>query len=149
MKKILILLLLFTSCGYQPIYKVDQKNNNFKIGELELSGNINLSKKIFLSLPITIDKNDKSLNELKLDTTKNILETSKNSKGQVDSYKTLIKVKLILLDSNNQILKEKFFTKDFSYNIKDNKFRFKEYQIEIENNLVNEIVKDILIYLNV
>tara|TARA_B110000008_G_C16784675_1_gene490159 strand:+ start:171 stop:620 length:450 start_codon:yes stop_codon:yes gene_type:complete len=149
MKKILILLLLFTSCGYQPIYKVDQKNNNFKIGGVKLSGNNNLSKKIFLNLPITINKNDKSLNELKLDTTKNILETSKNSKGQVDSYKTSIKVKLILLDNNNQILKEKFFTKDFSYNIKDNKFKFKEYQIEIENNLVNEIVRDILIYLNV
>lgn len=149
MKKILILLLLISaSCGYQPIYKVNQDNNSFKIKEIVLSGNENLGKKIFSSLPLKIEKNNSLLNKLKLETTKEILETSKNSKGQVDSYRTSLRVKIILLDNNNQIKKQKILTKDFSYNIKDNKFKFREYQIEIETNLIREIVKDLIIFFN-
>ena len=45
MKKILILILfLINSCGYQPIYKVDQKLNNKLIKEVEFFGNEKINK---------------------------------------------------------------------------------------------------------
>jgi hypothetical protein len=47
MKKIFILfLLIITSCGYQPIYKINQNIDTLKIKEIKLSGDKTLSEKI-------------------------------------------------------------------------------------------------------
>jgi hypothetical protein len=148
MKKIFIILFfIIASCGYQPLYKIEDGKNKLKIREIELTGNKNLSKKISLGLPIEIIKTDETLNKLILQSQKNIIETSKNSKGQVISYKAQISTKLLILDNQDKLLKEKTLIKEFSYNTKENKFKLKEYQIEVENNLINKIVEDINIYL--
>ena len=148
MKKIFIILFfIIASCGYQPLYKIEDGKNKLKIREIELTGNKNLSKKISLGLPIEIIKTDETLNKLILQSQKNIIETSKNSKGQVISYKAQISTKLLILDNQDKLLKEKTLIKEFSYNTKEDKFKLKEYQIEVENNLINKIVEDINIYL--
>ena len=132
MKKIFIILFfIIASCGYQPLYKIEDGKNKLKIREIELTGNKNLSKKISLGLPIEIIKTDETLNKLILQSQKNIIETSKNSKGQVISYKAQISTKLLILDNQDKLLKEKTLIKEFSYNTKENKFKLKEYQIEV------------------
>ena len=148
MKKILILLFfIVTSCGYQPIYKIDKNKIEIKIGKVEFIGNKELGKDIYSSLGIKTITNNKSLEKLILDSKKNIVETSKNSKGQIISYQTYISVKLSFFDIDNNLTREKTFLKDFSYNVQENKFKFKEYQANIENNLKNKIIEDINIYL--
>jgi len=148
MKKILILFFfIVTSCGYQPIYKVDKNKIEIKIGKVEFIGNKELGKDIYSSLGIKTITNNKSLEKLILDSKKNIVETSKNSKGQIISYQTYISVKLSFFDIDNNLTREKTFLKDFSYNVQENKFKFKEYQANIENNLKNKIIEDINIYL--
>ena len=68
MKKILLLILfLINSCGYQPIYKVDQKLNNKLIKEVEFFGNEKINKKIFSSLPFKISSKNEKLDKLVLD----------------------------------------------------------------------------------
>ena len=76
-----------------------------------------------------------------------INETSKNSKGQVESYRTNIVVKFTI-KNNGQIIKNKNFTKDFAYNNRESKSELLEYQKEIENNILNEIIEEIIIYMN-
>ena len=149
MKKIFILLLLIiTSCGYQPIYKIDQNINTLKIKEIELTGDKTLSEKISKELSIEIIKNNESLNKLGVDSQKNITETSKNSKGQVTSYRTTISTIISIIDGDGNIVRKKNVSKQFSYNVLTNKFKLKEYQEEIENNLINQIIRDINIFLN-
>ena len=149
MNKIFILLLLIiTSCGYQPIYKIDQNINTLKIKEIELTGDKTLSEKISKELSIEIIKNNESLNKLGVDSQKNITETSKNSKGQVTSYRTTISTIISIIDGNDNLVRKKDVTKQFSYNVLANKFKLKEYQEEIENNLINQIIRDINIFLN-
>ena len=149
MKKIFILLLLIiTSCGYQPIYKIDQNINTLKIKEIELTGDKILSEKISKKLSIEIIKNNESLNKLDIDSQKNVAETSKNSKGQVTSYRTTISTIISIIDGNDNLVRKKDVTKQFSYNVLANKFKLKEYQEEIENNLINQIIRDINIFLN-
>jgi len=149
MKKIFILLLLIiTSCGYQPIYKIDQNINTLKIKEIELTGDKILSEKISKKLSIEIIKNNESLNKLGVDSQKNITETSKNSKGQVTSYRTTISTIISIIDGDGNIIRKKNVSKQFSYNVLTNKFKLKEYQEEIENNLINQIIRDINIFLN-
>jgi hypothetical protein len=147
MKKILLILFfIVTACGYEPLYKTKNEIDKVNISDIEISGDIALGKKILSKLLVKIIK-DKSLNKLILDSNKNIIETSKNSQGQVASYRTTVIVKLSLLDNKNNLIKERTISKDFLYNTIENKFKLKEYQIEVENNLINKIIEDINIYL--
>ena len=148
MKKIFIVfLLILNSCGYQPLYKTDQKIKNLNISEVIYSGEQEINDVIYQKLPIVLVKNDESLNKLSLDSEKEIIITSKNSKGQALSYRTTIKVKILILNSNKDIIDQRIVQKNFSYNSDENKFKFKEYQDKIEENLINGIVDDIIIYL--
>ena len=149
MKKIFILLFfIVTSCGYQPIYKADKNRIEIKVGEVEFIGNKELGREIYSTLGIKTIANNKSLEKLILDSKKNIIETSKNSKGQVISYQIFISVKLSFFDIDNNLSREKTFSKDFSYNVQENKFKFKKHQVDIENNLKNKIIENINIYFN-
>ena len=149
MKKIFILfLLIITSCGYQPIYKIDQIKDTLKVKEIKLSGDKTLSEKISKGLSIKIIKNNESLNKLEVDSQTNITETSKNSKGQVTSYRTTITTIISIIDGNDNLVRKKNISKQFSYNMLSKKFKLKEYQEEIENNLINQIIRDINIFLN-
>ena len=149
MKKIFILFLLFISaCGYQPLYKVDKNFVNQEINEAKILGNTEISKKIIEKLPFTIKKNNELLNKISVESKNNIIETSKNSKGQVTSYRTIITVNFKILSKDDEVLYEKFLKREFSYNSDENKFRFKEYQNKVEQNLINKIVEDIIIDLN-
>jgi len=141
-----VLLFIVASCGYQPLYNTYKEIDKIKISDIKIIGDISLGKKIYSNLALKIVK-DKSLYKLILNNKKNIVVTSKDSKGQVVSYRTTITVQLSFLDNEDNLIKDKTLSKDFLYNTKDNKFKLKEYQIEIENNLINKITEDINIYL--
>ena len=148
MKKIFIVfLLILTSCGYQPLYKTDQNIKSLNISEVIYSGDQKINDVIYQKLPIVLVKNDETLNKLSLESKKEIKITSKNSKGQALSYRTIIKVKILVLNSNGDILDQKIVQKNFSYNADENKFKFKEYQDKIEKNLIDTIVEDVIIHL--
>ena len=148
MKKIFIVfLLILTSCGYQPLYKTDQNIKSLNISEVIYSGDQKINDVIYTKLPFVLVKNDESLNKLSLESKKEIKITSKNSKGQALSYRTIIKVKILVLNSNGDILDQKIVQKNFSYNADENKFKFKEYQDKIEKNLIDTILEDVIIHL--
>ena len=148
MKKIIVVfLLILTSCGYQPLYKTDQNINSLNISEVIFSGEKKINNVIYQKLPIVLVKNDESLNKLSLESKKEIKITSKNSKGQDLYYRTIIKVKILVLNKNGDILDQKIVQKNFSYNADENKFKFKEYQDKIEKNLIDTIIEDVIIHL--
>lgn len=150
MKKILILILLFvSSCGYEPIYKLNQDTKNFEVGKAELKGNKNISKKILSKLPFLVKQNNELLNTLFIESKNSVIETSRNSKGQAETYKTIISVNIELINVNNDVVFKKFIKKEFSYNSDDNKLKFKKNQNEIEKNLINKIIEDIITHLKI
>ena len=51
-------------------------------------------------------------------------------------------------DLKNNTTKEKDFSKELAYNNKANKFELVEYQNSIKTELVNQIIGEIIIYLN-
>ncbi len=147
MKNILLfLILLITSCGYQPIY-LNSNAQNFKFSKILIQGNDEVNKAIFNSISFKEVKTDQSLNELMLDSSYNIIETAKNSKGQVESYRSKIFVSVKIMN-NKETIKERNFFEEFSYNAKKNKFDLVQYQKQIQDNLINNIIRDINIYLN-
>ena len=149
MKNRILFLLLFilTSCGYQPLYS-KKEVKILTINELKLIGNTNINKKVASALPIKVDKNTLLKNKIILENKKTIIETSKNKKGQPDSFKMIIDFKFSFIDNNN-ILNEKFISEEFSYKNKDNKFDLSQYEMNIEQILINKIIEKLIIYMNV
>ena len=147
MKKILLfLILLIASCGYQPIY-LNSNTQNFKFSKILIQGNNKINKAITNSISFEEVETDQSLGTLMLNSAYNIIETAKNSKGQVESYRSKIIVNLKIM-KDNETIKERSFFEEFSYNTKKNKFDLVQYQKQIQNNLIKEVVRDINIYLN-
>ena len=147
MKKIFIFLIfLMTSCGYQPIY-LNSDKQNFKFSKISFEGNDEISKKIVNTISFEEVQTNQSLNELVLKSSYNVIETAKNSKGKVESYRSKILVNLKIMN-NNETIKERNFFEEFSYNTKKNKFDLIEYQKTIQNDLISQVIRDINIYLN-
>ena len=147
MKKILIIVIYFiASCGYQPLY-VDKNSPEIFYNEIQLKGNKDINRKIVSRLSIK-KKNNAELNNLVIESKENIIESSKDAKGLVSTYKTNIELKLTIKNENN-IIDEKLFNKSFSYNNKDNKFDLAQYQAEVRNNIVNKIVEELIVYFKI
>jgi hypothetical protein len=147
MKKIIFLLfIMIAGCGYQPLY-TNQNQDNFVYQKITSNGEKDINEKIINSLKLKEDKNNFSNKILLLDSSSFIQETSKNTKGQVTSYRSNVKVNLII-KKNNKIIKKKDFIKSFNYSNLDNKFNLTKYQSEIKNNLINTILEEIVIYIN-
>ena len=147
MRKIFFIFIFFvSSCGYQPIY-TNKNTDNFIFKKISITGDKKINRKIINTVSLVEDSNDLSKDELYLNSNLSIDETSKNSKGQVTSLRTMIVVNLTV-KNDDKVLKNKIFTKNFSYNNRENKFELVEYQKEVENNIINEIIEEIIFYMN-
>jgi hypothetical protein len=146
-KKLFITILIFlSSCGYQPIY-YEKNNNNYSFNKISYEGDIKINRKIVSVLSFKEKLNDYNYDQLILNSSKDVIETSKNSKGQVTSYRSSIKLKLII-KNKDKIVKEKIFEKEFSYSNLENKYDLTEYQNSVENNLINKIIEELILYIN-
>ena len=149
MKKIFILFLLFVNaCGYQPLYKINNNFNDLKISDVQFRGDIEIGNKVYSKLPFQLIKNDEQLNKLIFESFKEIIETSKNSKGQVTSYRTKISLEVILKSKSDKIINRKKIVKNYSYNTDENKFKFRQFQDKVERDLIEEIIEDIITHFN-
>ncbi len=147
MKKFIIIIFFFISnCGYQPIY-VNQNSSNLIFNKVELIGDKEINRRIVSFISIKEDRSEEKLDDLLLKSEKSVIETSKDSKGRVTTLKTIVKIKLTILNEN-KIIKERMFSEGFSYNNKNNKFDLAKYQDEVKNNLVDKIIEQIDIYLS-
>ena len=147
MKKILIICLFFiANCAYQPIF-LNKNLKNFEFNKIITEGEKRINEQVINSAGIKGNGFDDSLNELLLITTFNVEETSKNSKGQVQSYRSIITINVIIT-KNKKIIKRKKFSDQFSYNKKDNRSELIQYQNEIKENLVDKTLEEIVLFLN-
>tara|TARA_B100000575_G_C22876057_1_gene510844 strand:+ start:202 stop:648 length:447 start_codon:yes stop_codon:yes gene_type:complete len=148
MKKILLtLILILYGCGYQPIY-INKNLNNLEFKEIILKGEKDLNRIIVDSLSLKENKSNLLLNSIQITTDTLVEETSKNSKGQAQTYRTIITTEL-LITNNEEIIKNKIFMEDFSYNSRDNKFELVEYQDEVRDDIIKKIIEEIVIYLSI
>ena len=146
MKIISIVLIIFlTSCGYSPIY-LNNNLENFEFKEIISEGNKDITKTIIGAL--NVKTNNDNENKLLISSSFKTDEVSKNSKGQIELYKSTLSVLINVKDSKNSNIKSKNFSKEFTYSNKDNKFELVEYQNSIQKNLTEIIIGEIIIFLN-
>ena len=146
LKYLLILMFLF-SCGYNPIYQTNQKNN-FKIDTVKYSGDKKINQSIISKIE-KFKKNDaKNIFDLELESFKKENIISKDKKGNASSYKLILEVNMILTDKNNGRIFTKKFLKESAFNSMDNKFELNQYKNNIEKNLVSKIIQDMNLFFN-
>ena len=148
MKKfLLIFMFLLSQCGYQPIF-LNKNLSDMEFYKITHKGDTEINRKVLESLSFKENKLKDTLNSLLINSSFEIVETSKNSKGQVESYKSKIVLNLII-SNKKDIITNKNFVKEFSYNAKDNKFELVRYQNEIKDNLIYKIIEDIILYMSI
>ena len=139
--------IFFTGCGFKPMYSKNT-SNNYYFKQIELIGNKALNQKLINSSILIEDKSIQNNNKLIIESKLIILETSKNTEGLVKTYRSILDLNLTFLD-NEKIIKKKNFSRSSSYPNKDNRFELLEYQDTVEKNLMDEILKDLIIFLNI
>ena len=144
-KKIILLLLLLSSCGYEAIYsKKNSKNYSFSVSELNFVGDRTVNLKIKEKLnTYTQSKKDKDF-ILRISSTSKKIILAKNTAGDATSFKNTISINVDVL-MNNKFKSNFIILESFNYNNISNKFNLKKYEEEIKNNLA-ETASDKLIF---
>jgi len=144
-KIILFSLFLLTSCGYQPLYK--QVTSGYEFFDLKFEGDQNLSMRILNNLNIVENNLDDTLNSLTIKSTLLIDETSKDSKGLVQSYRSNLNIEVSII-KNQKIIQNQSFNESFSYNNMNTRFELLDYQKQVEEILIMKINNKIRLFLN-
>jgi len=142
--KLLILLFFIYGCGYSPIFS--NKDSNFSIYELSVSGNSKLNKIINNRLNNYKGSDNQKKFSLTIETYLNKKVASKDTKGNPKTYRINLKSNVSIKDSDGN-LKEKLFSKSVDYNNRSNKSELKKYENETSHNLAEKISDEIIIYL--
>jgi len=144
-KIILFSLFLLTSCGYQPLYK--QVTSGYEFFDLKFEGDQNLSMRILNNLNIVENNLDDTLNSLTIKSTLLIDETSKDSKGIVQSYRSNLNIEVSIV-KNQKVIQNQSFNESFSYNNMNTRFELLDYQKQVEEILIRKINNKIRLFLN-
>ena len=142
--KLLILLFFIYGCGYSPIFS--NKNSNFSIYELSVSGNSKLNKIINGRLDNYKGSDNKKKFSLTIETYLNKEVASRDSKGNPKTYRINLESNISIKDFNGNV-KNKSFSKSVDYNNRSNKSDLKKYENETSKNLAEKISDEIIIYL--
>ena len=115
MKKTFFILLFFiSSCGYQPIY-VNKSSKVYEFKKIVFDGDNYINNKIINILSIKENNEIDNKNIIDITSSFNTEEVSKNSKGQIEIYKSTINVDLQIKNIDNQVIQKRNFAKDFTY----------------------------------
>ena len=139
-------MMFITSCGYQNLY-TSQGTQNKIFHKIFLEGSENINYQIINAVKLKEDSTKKNLNDIIIRSSMEINSTSKNSKGKVETFKSILKVD-IEIKKENQTIKRKAFIKETNYNNKDNKSELIKQQNFVKNNLINRVIEDVLLFLN-
>ena len=147
-KKFIHLFLFFLflqSCGYSPIYSVQNKTN-FKFNIVEINGSNEMNDKF--NIQIKRFSNETSINEINLKIStfykKNIL--SKNKKGEATKF--LIKKTINFEVTNPEYKKNYSFNNETTINNINDKFELNNYENSIIENFISSKIEEFVLKLS-
>ena len=149
MKKITLILIVFvmcTSCGYNPMYS--NKNFNFNITKIEKFKEDKLN--LVFEKMINNFSNHQAINQISLETNaeKQIIVVSKDARGNPSRYKMIVKLELVIIDDQKNKRIKKNILQQFSYNTNSNRSKLNQYEKEIEKILINKIIDEAIKHLS-
>ena len=147
-KNIIFILLIFffiNNCGYKALNS--SKNLDINISKIDSSGVKKINKIIKDNLKSYSNIKNKSKNiNLNIISQKKIVPMSKDSRGDPLNHKMEIQVNIEYFINDDLINKRKYI-ESFQYSNTNNKFDMNNYERTIEKNLVNKIIRSIILNL--
>ena len=140
---LIIMFLILSNCGYQPIYST--KNLNFTIGNIEKE-NTSLNNKFEKTINALKNKKIDTKINIKIESDRKVSIKSKDSKGNALVFELEINLKFSSLNLDNKA--ERLLSQKITYNNSDDKFKLKQYENELEDILITKIVEDLINYLS-
>tara|TARA_B100001057_G_C22219409_1_gene707689 strand:+ start:117 stop:578 length:462 start_codon:yes stop_codon:yes gene_type:complete len=142
---LIILFLLFISCGYSPLYK-DLSNINFSISLSEMNGNRNINNLIKSKLN-TYNANNAEKKYVVDINTKYIKDIiAKDTTGAATEYRLSINVSFKV--NSNDYEREFIFKESFNMKSISDKLEEQDYENNIQSNLVNIITRKLILQLS-
>ena len=145
-QKILLVLvfLLFSNCGYEPLYV--NLDNKISFKEIATEGNKKINRRILSLAGLKINSQDSTGYNLNIRSKKNKEVISKDKQGNNSTYKLNISV-YMKLETIEKFFEEKQFNGSFVYSGTENKLDLMQYEKEIEKNIIISITDQINIFL--
>ena len=141
------IIIFISGCNYTPIYS--KKDQNFKLGKIESSGNVKLNKVIIRNIKnlTKYNLNSSKIFNLKIETNLKKEIKSKDTKGDPKTFEIKIVTNLIVnKDETNSLRKS--FSYSSTYNALDSEFELNKYEKTIiEKTLISKISQKIIVYL--
>ena len=142
---LIIIFLVFISCGYSPLYK-DLSNINFSIKLNEVNGNRTINNLIKSKL----NNYNSSVAEKKYDIdidTKYIKDIiAKDTTGAATEYKLTINASFKV--SSNDYEAEFLFKESFNMKSISDKLEEQDYEENVQSNLVNILTRKLILQLS-
>ena len=133
-----IIILMFTSCGYTPIYnKLDK--TNYKINIIEINGERFVNNLISSEIKRISNSESDIIFNLKIDNDYKKIVLSKNIKGTVSDYQLILKSDFII-EKDGNIGTISFTEKQNIKNTSDI-FEQKNYENTIQRNFVISLIR--------
>ena len=136
---------MLNSCGFTPLYS--SKNSNYNVISIEKNVSNNLTNYIQNSINVLSNENSEKNFKINLDLLEDITVILKDSKGDPKKNRLTISVDLSLYNEDQSLISSKEFSENFEYSIQDNKFNLRQYEKNIKFNLVEDITKQIIVFL--
>tara|TARA_B100000795_G_scaffold263218_1_gene242043 strand:- start:1508 stop:1960 length:453 start_codon:yes stop_codon:yes gene_type:complete len=144
MKKIflLIVLIIFTGCGYQPMF-ITQKSN-FSISEIN-HDQAKISKMIATNLNHFKETENKFISyNLSLSSQESRVITLKNARGESSNFRLKIIVEVNFFE-NEELKLKRIYEEKFEYKNTSKKFELSQYEDKIKNQMVRKISERIIL----
>ena len=145
MKKFFLVVILFlfnTSCGYDPVYLMN--DIDFTIRKISLTGDSQINSILIRKLDKYRNIKSNRIIDCDIKTSEIKKTTSRNSAGNSDSFNYSLRLEIKIKEIGKPS-KIKVFTNDFDYNKSRFKSEYDFYQYEktLKNNLLDTILRDL------
>ncbi len=143
--KFFLIIILFNSCGYTPMFK-DFSNSNFSINIEETSGSREINNLMISNLKSYTKKDSPKNFTISIDTEYKKSIIAKDSTGAATEYRIILNSTFKINSSNyDGDLK---FSENFNMQSMTNKLDENDYEKNIQTNLTNTITRKLILQLS-
>ena len=142
---IILFFILVTACNYEPIF-LNENNKKFNIVNFKVKNKNTITKNLVNSLKRESNTNASKIYTIELSAEKNKEVTSRDARGNASVYRVSITCNFKIYEESKLFI-TKTINKNFLFNEDKDKFKLRKYVSNLEKNLINEIVKDLILEL--
>jgi hypothetical protein len=142
---IILFFILVTACNYEPIF-LNENNKKFNIVNFKVKNKNTITKNLVNSLKRESNANASKIYTIELSAEKKKEVTSRDARGNASVYRVSITCNFKIYEESKLFI-TKTINKNFLFNEDKDKFKLRKYVSNLEKNLINEIVKDLILEL--